>query len=53
MEEDIVKVIEQITERIQEHSQILSRLTTIAEIMSKKLAELRTDVDKLIENGGK
>lgn len=53
MEEDFVKIvnlIEGMTDRFQEQSEIIARLTNICAALTRKCCELRVDVDKLIEN---
>ncbi len=50
MEEDFVKLFEEMTERLQEQSVLISKLTNICAALTRKCCELRTDVDKLIEN---
>lgn len=50
MEEELMKIIDSMADRLQEQSELIARLTNICSALARQVCELRTDVDKLIEN---
>ncbi len=50
MEEELIKIIDSMSDRLQEQSELIARLTNICSALARQVCELRTDVDKLIEN---
>ena len=50
--EELLKVIDLITARLNNQAEMTKTLYTLYEHLEKQVSELRSDVDKLIENAG-